>query len=718
MSSLGSLVVSLAMDTAKFTSGVSKAGRSMGQLSASAAKVGAAVGLAFTAGVGILSVFVMRSIRAADVQSKLAQSLGITAEKVSQLGYAAILSGSSQEELGTGLAKLDKLASDAASGLASAADVFTTVGINVKDATGGLKNTDVLLGELTDKFASYKDGAMKTALAMEFFGRSGARMIPFLNQGSAGLAEIAKEADLLGITLSTKAGKSAEQFNDNITRLTAAKDGLGRKIAELLLPMLERFTNKIFAAGKETDAFGKIATVAATGVKIMVSALAVIIGTVKTFGEYIGGTAAAAVQFFSGNWKMAATIMKFVGSDLKSNITGIINTVTGVWDDTALAVDKKADRNAGKIAAPIIKAASLAKKAGKSIKDEAQKIWEEIQKQLGQMQFDIDTRGASDRIKGLIELSRKGATPEQLERYLALSRAMEDYTKKTEASARANQEWAATMAEGATLTESLMTPVERLSAEYEHLNDLLNKHAINFTTYSRAIAESQKNFDEAQKRLAETETDVSKFAQKARENIQDSLGSGLYDLMTGNFKNIGDAFSKMVIRMVAEAQAAQIAKYLFGPAGGSGSGGGGVFGALLTTAATALFGGGPATPMASWAAANPALSGLGPNASGGVFGPSGKVNMFARGGMVNAPTPFLDARGGRNVMGEAGMEAIMPVGRGPDGKMGVKMYGKGGATNNHYTVNVYPRDYESFRRSEGQIKSQLGRMAADGGRFR
>ena len=61
------------------------------------------------------------------------------------------------------------------------------------------------------------------------------------------------------------------------------------------------------------------------------------------------------------------------------------------------------------------------------------------------------------------------------------------------------------------------------------------------------------------------------------------------------------------------------------------------------------------------------------SANGNVFGPSG-VMAFANGGIVNSPTIFPFANG-TGLMGEAGPEAIMPLKRGPDGKLGVASSG-------------------------------------------
>lgn len=127
---------------------------------------------------------------------------------------------------------------------------------------------------------------------------------------------------------------------------------------------------------------------------------------------------------------------------------------------------------------------------------------------------------------------------------------------------------------GKAVYDATRTPAERLNIELARLNDLLQKGAIDWDTYSRAVFEAQDGFDEAMKKGKEATSELDKFSKQAAENIQDYFGQSLYDLMSGNFNNIGDAFVQMINRMVAEAAAAQLAKHLFGDLveGGSGSG--------------------------------------------------------------------------------------------------------------------------------------------------
>ena len=107
-----------------------------------------------------------------------------------------------------------------------------------------------------------------------------------------------------------------------------------------------------------------------------------------------------------------------------------------------------------------------------------------------------------------------------------------------------------------------------------------------------------------------------------------------------------------------------------------------------------------------------AVSGALPFANGGAFS-QGRVMPFAQGGVVTSPTSF-PMQGGMGLMGEAGPEAIMPLTRGADGRLGVRTSGGGQAVN--VVMNISTPDVQGFQRSQGQIAAQVNRALAQGQR--
>ena len=107
------------------------------------------------------------------------------------------------------------------------------------------------------------------------------------------------------------------------------------------------------------------------------------------------------------------------------------------------------------------------------------------------------------------------------------------------------------------------------------------------------------------------------------------------------------------------------------------------------------------------------LGGMMPFEKGGSFS-QGRVMPFAKGGVVSQATPFA-MRGGQGLMGEAGPEAIMPLARGADGRLGVQASGGGSVT---VVMNITTPDVQGFQRSQTQIAAQAQRMLSRGQRNR
>lgn len=103
-----------------------------------------------------------------------------------------------------------------------------------------------------------------------------------------------------------------------------------------------------------------------------------------------------------------------------------------------------------------------------------------------------------------------------------------------------------------------------------------------------------------------------------------------------------------------------------------------------------------------------------PFANGAGFS-QGRVMPFATGGIVSGPVAF-PMRGGTGLMGEAGPEAIMPLTRGADGRLGVQA--QGGGQSVHVTMNISTPDVQGFQRSQSQVAAQMTRALSLGARNR
>jgi hypothetical protein len=233
--------------------------RTRANLEALQARAGAAAGLFGTLGVAVGAAFTGASLAGAletlDTLAKLSQKSGIAVESLSALRFAGEQAGVGVEDLGKGFKALATNMASAAGGNKDTAAVFGAIGVAIKDARGNLRGTDEVLRDVADRFASYADGAGKSALATELFGKAGQALIPLLNQGSAGLEAQARLASELGAVYGGDLAKKAEEFNDNLKKIGLAAEGAKVVLLEGLLPTLNAVAGAFIENAKNSNLF-------------------------------------------------------------------------------------------------------------------------------------------------------------------------------------------------------------------------------------------------------------------------------------------------------------------------------------------------------------------------------------------------------------------------------------------------------------------------------
>ena len=192
-------------------------------------KTFAALGLILSAGAFVRMV--KGSIDAADAFGKLETQTGIAANTLQAYVNAGKLAGVEQATIEKGLRRLAQSMREADQGVATYKDAYDDLGISVRNTDGKLKTNQELLGEISDRFAQMEDGATKTAIAMEIFGRSGAQMVNLLNDGKASL-------EAFNYQVSDRFSQNAEYFNDQMTMIGFSLRGVTMQMVDHLLPTL------------------------------------------------------------------------------------------------------------------------------------------------------------------------------------------------------------------------------------------------------------------------------------------------------------------------------------------------------------------------------------------------------------------------------------------------------------------------------------------------
>ena len=290
-------------------------------------------GLVPAIGIAGLAALGKRSIDAADNLNDLSQRTGVGVEALDKFGKAANDSGSSLDEVAKAMGKLAKGIVDPAS---KTNEALKSIGISSTDAQGKIRGVDAIMLDLADKFSKMPNGVQKTALAMEIFGKSGANIIPMLNEGKAALNEYSA-------TIDGDMAAAADKFNDSINKVTASISGPFNQAIEALLPTITELAKGIAAAavgfGELPEPLqtiiGAVAGLAAAFV-VLAPAINAIIGIFTALGGLFAGGGVFAT--IAGSLGALGPVVAAIGSALSGLGTILVGIFTGPVGWAALLI--------------------------------------------------------------------------------------------------------------------------------------------------------------------------------------------------------------------------------------------------------------------------------------------------------------------------------------------------------------------------------------------
>lgn len=564
--------------------------------------------------------FVQSGVEAADEMGKLAQKSGIAVDDLSRLSYAAELSGSSTEGLATGLKVLARTMSDAAGGSKETAAVFRAIGVEVQNTDGTLRASGDVLRDVADRFAGMEDGAGKAAIAQALFGRSGADLIPMLNEGSSGLARLADEADRLGITIDGRSVPAATELNDNFDRLRLMARAFSVQLAGELTPALRGLTDQIIDTTAQSGGMHSFTTVAAAGFKVLASAAVVAWGAIDAFATHAAQPIAAIGQVLQGEFANAAQVLKNWGARVEESTEATKARLEAIWGSNG-GLTGVLTRAGGTKPAPIID--KTREKA-----DEAVKAIKSLQGTLTGLETQVATFGkGEDEVLAFRldegdlhdELAKAGPLAAAYrEQILAAAGALRTLEANQKAVDLEMQAFNAVVADSQAVIAATRTPAEQYANEVARLDALLQATAIDQETYNRAVKAAAAGLQEADSYAKQFATSaVHGFFAMARSS--EDAGARLRQV----WESMLSDFIAMVEEMVAKWITAQITMAAVNVAtGGATAGLGGVTGGGMGAGVSApeLFG----KPSFSVAGVNPSnLAAAGASKSGRT-----EVNMY------------------------------------------------------------------------------------------
>jgi len=670
---------------------VKNAALGFNNLKGAVAGFGAAIaGSAVVAG---LTAVVKTAVDAGDELFNLQAKTGVAANALIAIGNAAKLADVDMGTLGKGLTKLNVNLVKAAEGNEDLSRKFQALGVSVKGADGQVVSSDKALKQIADRFADMPDGAQKAAAAVAIFGKSGAELIPLLNEGSAAMEEFT-------FRVGEDFAARSDLFNDTITELGIKTQGFGLELTDALLPALQSILEVFGDLFDTKNDFDVLFEVIKGGLRAIATALYATIKLVDQFLKAWGATFDALNKAMQGDFAGA-------GRALYQGLTQGIDQarrdfqqIEKIWTDSASPgtgrrtsgramdidttdVDRRAAADAKRAAAESKRAANEQQRLFEKRRDLTQKT-NDLLNQYRQNVEDLDNQIAgvgADPMEKLM-LRRQQATAEASREVDRMTMAVVELVRDVRA--------AGGDLDIQPFREAINAFSDRQNtlAQREYIDGL---NEIGQSALDAAIKMSE--FGDA----ASQQTDALSGARDGIANYLESIGTLRENIsnLSGNvFKGLEDAivsltttgsfnFKQFALSVVDDLTRMVTRMLIIAP--------------ILQAIQSLLPGGNFLTGTSALSTVKLRPGGL--FANGGVFD----------GGMVTRPTVFPFASGGAGrfgLMGEAGPEAIMPLKRGSDGRLGVA--GGGGTTN--VVVNVDATG-SSVQGDQGQ-GAALGRAVA------
>lgn len=611
--------------------------------------------LVFTGLAGAMSVGALKGVfdkyaEGAATLEHMGQVVGSTAEKLSGLAAVARINGTDIGALEASMVRLAASLSKADNEAKGAGKAFSLLGLD-PEKLQVMDSADALQA-LAEKFAEIEDGSAKTALAVAIFGKAGAQMLPFLKD----------LADTGGIVakVTNEQAAAAEEYEKNLKRLAAAQGAVAKIISAELLPAANVFVKSMVEMIQGSDgvresvkglakdgSLKEWGLEAARAAAFVVDSFDGVVRVVKITGAGVAAMAAAGVAAAKGNLAGAGEILESFKIDAttiatRKQFSDILNDNIAKLNATGDAAVKAKRKIKFDNATP--EAGSATKDKNRNFQDFDAILTERIAKAIENTDI-VKTAELVRELEKLDEIAATGLDP-------AIVKAIrDDLTGATkdanEALARLND----------LLKDTPTAKLQELQGDMRFLTEALENGVISEQQYLEAV---QARLDSTAKKAKESGDEIDEFAKRAAQNMQDAMADFLFDPFQKGVGGMLQSFGTLIQKMIAQAVAANIGKRLFGDLVKGGEGKGFLGGAL------------------DW------LGGLFKNADGGVYASPG-LSAYS-GSIVSHPTVFPFARG-IGLMGEAGPEAILPLKRGGDGKLGVAA-GAGHAINIHINMGA------------------------------
>lgn len=188
---------------------------------------------------GVLSSFA----KTGDELDKMAGRTGVSAQALSEYGYAAQMCGASLDDIERAVKSMATILTDASEKGGEAADDFKRLGVSIEELKS--QSPEEQFNTLARAVAGIDDPTRRAAVAMKVFGDAGQVLLPFFSQGPEGIEKLKEEARDLGVSMTDSSATAAANFTDAMARINAAITGFKTSLSASLAPVVANIANNI-----------------------------------------------------------------------------------------------------------------------------------------------------------------------------------------------------------------------------------------------------------------------------------------------------------------------------------------------------------------------------------------------------------------------------------------------------------------------------------------
>ena len=297
---------------AKFLKGVS-----------TAAKWGAAIGAAAIAGGAALMGMAKNAAANTDRIDKMSQKIGISRQGFQEWDFILSQSGTSIEKMQVGMKTMVQRMDEAVSGTGKGADAFAALGVSATDLEGNLRSQEEVFEDIVRKMQDMPEGAEKSQLAFDLFGKAGLELMPLLNSTGGSVEELKEKAHELGIVLSDEAVDAGVVFTDTVDQLERSFGAVVTQVGVHVMPIIQELLEWVIA---NMPTIQLVVETVFNAIKTFVTA------AVDVFRNYLMPAFQAVVDWVQKNWPTIQAVIKTVMDTVKGIIESVTRTIQQIWD--------------------------------------------------------------------------------------------------------------------------------------------------------------------------------------------------------------------------------------------------------------------------------------------------------------------------------------------------------------------------------------------------